>query len=222
MNLTPPPPSQNSHAVRWHCTAESERRVAEIQKLISLSSPDWSASLRPSFERKTRPEALIGPNDSTATGWEIWWAWMFEYFAVLRVAASSDADPASRALLLLLLLVPRARRPDEQPSVPCRRTADSWWCRDRRRLWTPSTHTHTVGDAETAEDCERLQHTHTHTHTQHTDYTRRRHITGLPIHCSLLYRVYCRLMTKRLGFVVRRFWLSSSSQRVWNLVAALL
>ena len=31
MNLTPPPPSQNSHAVRWHCTAESERRVAEIK-----------------------------------------------------------------------------------------------------------------------------------------------------------------------------------------------
>jgi len=26
MNLTPPP-SQNSHAVRWHCTAESERSV---------------------------------------------------------------------------------------------------------------------------------------------------------------------------------------------------
>jgi len=26
MNLTPPAPtSQNSHAVRWHCTAESER-----------------------------------------------------------------------------------------------------------------------------------------------------------------------------------------------------
>ena len=31
------------------------------KKLISVSSPDWSASLRPSFERKTRPEALIGP-----------------------------------------------------------------------------------------------------------------------------------------------------------------
>ena len=31
MNLTPPPPSQNSHAVRWHCTAESERRVAELK-----------------------------------------------------------------------------------------------------------------------------------------------------------------------------------------------
>ena len=27
MNLTPPPPSQNSNAVRWHCTAESERRI---------------------------------------------------------------------------------------------------------------------------------------------------------------------------------------------------
>jgi len=24
MNLTPPPPSQNCHVVRWHCTAESE------------------------------------------------------------------------------------------------------------------------------------------------------------------------------------------------------
>ena len=32
MNLTPPPtPSQNSHAVRWHCTAESKRKVAEIK-----------------------------------------------------------------------------------------------------------------------------------------------------------------------------------------------
>jgi len=31
MNLTPPPPSQNSHAVRWHCTAESKRIVAEIK-----------------------------------------------------------------------------------------------------------------------------------------------------------------------------------------------
>ena len=31
INLTPPFPSQNSHAVRWHCTAEPERRVAEIK-----------------------------------------------------------------------------------------------------------------------------------------------------------------------------------------------
>ena len=31
INLTPPPPSQNSHVVRWHCTAESEWRVAEIK-----------------------------------------------------------------------------------------------------------------------------------------------------------------------------------------------
>ena len=67
------------------------------KKLVSLSSPDWSASLLPSLERKTRSDALIRPNDSTATGWKMWWAWMFEYFAVLRVAASSAADPASRA-----------------------------------------------------------------------------------------------------------------------------
>jgi len=35
MNVTPSPPSQNSHPVRWHCTAESERRVAEINKKLS-------------------------------------------------------------------------------------------------------------------------------------------------------------------------------------------
>ena len=72
-----PPPSQNSHVVRWHCTAESEQRVAEIKS--------WFLCRH-----------LIGPNDSTATGWEMWLAWMFEYFAVLR-AASSSAEPASWA-----------------------------------------------------------------------------------------------------------------------------
>jgi len=35
MNLTPPP-SQNSYAVRWHSTAESKRRVAEIIILLLL------------------------------------------------------------------------------------------------------------------------------------------------------------------------------------------
>jgi len=36
INLTPPPPpSQNSHAVRWHCTAEWKRWVAEI-KTVSI------------------------------------------------------------------------------------------------------------------------------------------------------------------------------------------
>ena len=43
MNLTPPPPSQNSHAVRWHCTAESERRVAEIKS--------WFLSRRPTDQQ---------------------------------------------------------------------------------------------------------------------------------------------------------------------------
>ena len=35
MNLIPPL-SQNSHAVRWHCTAESKRRVAEIVIIIII------------------------------------------------------------------------------------------------------------------------------------------------------------------------------------------
>ena len=40
MNLTPsPPPPQNSHVVRWHCTAESERRVAEIKSWFLCRRP---------------------------------------------------------------------------------------------------------------------------------------------------------------------------------------
>jgi len=39
MNLTPPPPSQNSHAVRWHSIAESERRVAEIKSCFLCRRP---------------------------------------------------------------------------------------------------------------------------------------------------------------------------------------
>ena len=39
MNLTPPPPSQNSHAVGWHCTAESEWRVAEIKSWLLCCHP---------------------------------------------------------------------------------------------------------------------------------------------------------------------------------------
>jgi len=31
MNLTPPRPSENSHAVRWHRIGESEWRVVEIK-----------------------------------------------------------------------------------------------------------------------------------------------------------------------------------------------
>ena len=64
------------------------------KKPISVWSPDWSASLRPSLERKARPNALIGPNDSMATGWKMLCAWMFEYFADLRMAASFAAEPA--------------------------------------------------------------------------------------------------------------------------------
>jgi len=48
INLTPPSPSQNSHAVRWHSTAESDRRVAEIKKadfcVVArlISKLDWT------------------------------------------------------------------------------------------------------------------------------------------------------------------------------------
>ena len=41
MNPTPHAPSRNCHALYRY---ESKRRVAEVKKLISLASPDWSAS----------------------------------------------------------------------------------------------------------------------------------------------------------------------------------
>ena len=40
MNLTPPPPSQNSHAVRWHCTAESLLLMTNLMCCRKLNCKD--------------------------------------------------------------------------------------------------------------------------------------------------------------------------------------
>ena len=53
MNLTPPPLWQNSHAVRWHCTAESELRVADIKSWFLCRRPtDQQACDRVSKARR--------------------------------------------------------------------------------------------------------------------------------------------------------------------------
>ena len=41
------------------------------KNLVSLSSPDWVESLRPSLDKNAHPDALIGPSDSTAIGWNM-------------------------------------------------------------------------------------------------------------------------------------------------------
>jgi len=61
-----------------------KRIVAEINSWF-LSSPDWPKSLRRSLERKTRQDALIGPNDSTATGWNVWCVWIIIIIFILQV-----------------------------------------------------------------------------------------------------------------------------------------
>jgi len=64
MNLTPP--SQNNHAVRWHCIAESELRVAEkadfsvVVRLIS--------KLATEFRKEDATRRIDWTHDSTATG----------------------------------------------------------------------------------------------------------------------------------------------------------
>ena len=45
-----------------YCWIKTESRWNK--KLISLSSPDWSASLRPSLERTVRPDALMWPSSN--------------------------------------------------------------------------------------------------------------------------------------------------------------
>ena len=53
INLTSPFPSCSKMALyRWI-------RTESRWNLISLSSPDWAASLQPSFERKTWPNTLL-------------------------------------------------------------------------------------------------------------------------------------------------------------------
>jgi len=53
MNLTPSPPSHNSHAVRWHCTAESERRVAEIKSWFLCRRPTEQQACEVATELRT-------------------------------------------------------------------------------------------------------------------------------------------------------------------------
>jgi len=60
MNLTPTP-SQNSRAVRWHCIAESERRVAEIKSWFLCRRPtDQQACDRVSKGRRD-PRQWLDP-----------------------------------------------------------------------------------------------------------------------------------------------------------------
>ena len=67
MNLTPPPPSQHSYAVRWHCTAESEQRAAEIKS--------WFLCRRPT-DQQACDQVSKGRHDPThwldpMTQWEL-------------------------------------------------------------------------------------------------------------------------------------------------------
>jgi len=74
---------QNCHVtVRWHCTTESKWRVNEIKSWF-LCHHRPIRKLATELERKTRPDSLIGPNDSTALGCNVWCVWMFEYFTDL-------------------------------------------------------------------------------------------------------------------------------------------
>ena len=62
MNLTPPPrPSQNSHAVRWHCTAESRLRVTEIKltQLFAVHQRGRRASTQPQTPDVTSSPAVL-------------------------------------------------------------------------------------------------------------------------------------------------------------------
>jgi len=67
MVLTTPPPSHNYQTLysrmafkRWMRTESRQN-----EKLVSLSSPKWVKSPQPSLERKSWPDVLIGPNEST-------------------------------------------------------------------------------------------------------------------------------------------------------------
>jgi len=54
-------------------------------------------SLRPSLDKNAHPDALIGPSDSTAIGWNMLLVSMLVYLVDLRAAAPSAAEPAASA-----------------------------------------------------------------------------------------------------------------------------
>jgi len=60
MVITPPPPSEK---MSWSRIALKHWIRTEIRwnkKMVSVSSPEWSESLRPRLDRKAQPHALIG------------------------------------------------------------------------------------------------------------------------------------------------------------------
>ena len=61
---------------------------------VSLGSPVLSDSRLPKVDRKSTPELLIGPNDSTATGTKMCDLVMSPYFVSFFLAADSAAAPA--------------------------------------------------------------------------------------------------------------------------------
>ena len=66
-------------AVKYWITMECVWKT----KLVSLSSPDWMESLRPTLDRKAPSDWLIGPSDSTAIGWNMWYRLNFCVFHLL-------------------------------------------------------------------------------------------------------------------------------------------
>jgi len=79
MNLTPDPPSQNSHVVRWHCIAQSEPYC--YYYFYSAFSPDQSVlnfcSTATRLQRRSRRKSRPAPPSSTlqgnvtSAGWQV-------------------------------------------------------------------------------------------------------------------------------------------------------
>jgi len=83
-------PTQNCCATKQNWT---KQKCVETKMWFLCYLQTWEI-IRPRLARNLRASQFMGPRDSTAIGWKVYWSSSALYFATLRVAANSATAPA--------------------------------------------------------------------------------------------------------------------------------
>jgi len=98
--------TQNCCATKQKWTEIAKQKCVRNKKVVFLSSPDTQEILPRRSARNLRASQFMGPRDSTAVGWNMYWSSSMLYFATLRVMVQKCHPSSTNRKLLLELYVP--------------------------------------------------------------------------------------------------------------------
>ena len=104
---------QNRRATKWNWNETTKLKYSETQKSTLSVIPKRVKIFRPSSAKNCLADSSMGPSDSTAIGWEIYYVPRFAYLVILRSAADSASDP-----VLLATASRSTSQLDKQPWHP--------------------------------------------------------------------------------------------------------